>query len=303
MSDAVHPELVTTKILRRAQVVAVEDGTSLELAHFAPAEPPDGGAAVLCLPAMGVSASYYEPFARELALQGLCVATGDLRAHGKSSVRASREVRFGYHEMVTRDVKALVAALRADHPERPLFLLGHSLGGQLGALHLAWNGEEVRGLALVASCSVYYRSYPAAGRLKVLLGSQFVALVAALWGYYPGKRLGFAGNESAGVIGDWARQARTGRYRLAGADIDYESRLAEVEHPLLAITVDGDRLAPPPAVDHLCGKMPRARLTRWHYPQQEAERDGRLDHFRWVRDGAPVARRVKRWVDEVLEAG
>ncbi|QRN94335.1 alpha/beta fold hydrolase [Archangium violaceum] len=290
-------------VVRRREVVPVEDGTRLELEVFEQVEGREAPV-LLCLPAMGVPARYYEPFALELHRRGFHVVTSDLRGHGASSVRVGRGTDFGYYEMVARDLGAVVRAVRAAFQDSPLFLVGHSLGGQLGSLYLGLEGEGVRGLVLVAASSVYYRNYGALGGVKVLLGTQLAAVIATVWGYFPGRRLRFADNESARVIQDWARQARTGRYVLSGAAQDFEALLARVERPVLAISVDGDSLAPPAAVDHLYGKMPRARVVRWHFTQSDAG-GAHLDHFRWVRHGAPVAARIAGWVGEVLagEAG
>ncbi len=286
--------------VRWSEEVEVEDGTRLGLEHVCRADAAADAPLLLCLPAMGVEARYYRPFALELARHGLHLVSGDLRGHGTSSVRAGRGTRFGYHQLVALDLEAMVATERRSHPERPVFLLGHSLGGQLAALFAARHPERVRGIVLVAACSVYHRGYPGLARAGVLLATQAAALLATAWGYFPGRRLRFAGNESAGVMRDWARQARTGRYDLEGTEEDHEGRLAGLELPLLAVSVDNDRLAPPSAIDHLCAKLPGARLTRWHYGATEAGPSARLDHFRWVRHGAPLAAYVRAWVAGVL---
>lgn len=291
---------------RRTERVRAADGTELEVRMFLQDEPRRGSApVVLCAPAMGVAATYYDPFALELHERGLNVVTYDLRGHGSSSVRAERGVRFGYYDMITLDWAAAVRATRAIFPDNPLFLLGHSLGGQLSSLYVSLHGEEVRGLVLIAACSVYYRGYGLVGGAKVLLGTQFAAVVAKLLGYFPGRRLRFAGDEAADVMFDWARQARTGRYDLARSVHDFERLLAAVQHPILAISVEGDSLAPPGAVDHLCQKMPLASVERWHYTRAEATGTAgaagvRLDHFRWVRHSGPVADRVATWIETIV---
>jgi predicted alpha/beta hydrolase len=277
--------------------VSVEDGTQLRLEVFARTDAP-GAPVVLCMPAMGVKARYYEAFAKELHREGLHAVTCDLRGHGASTVRASRGTNFGYAEMVERDWRAAVRQVRQRFPDSPLFLLGHSLGGQLSALYTGLAGEDVQGLVLVASCSVYYRGYGTWAGPPVLLFTQFAGLLASAWGYFPGHQLGFGGREARGVMRDWARQARTGRYAPTGSAHDFEALLSRIEHPVLAITVERDAYAPPAAVDNLCAKMPRARLTRWLYTQAEA--GARLDHFRWARHGAPMARRIREWVDAAL---
>ena len=106
----------------------------------------------LCLPAMGASASYYRPFAQALAraLAGT-VVLADLRGQGESEVRASRGARFGYREIVEQDVPALLDTLAARFRYGPLFVIGHSLGGQLATLSALHRQDRLAGLVLVAA--------------------------------------------------------------------------------------------------------------------------------------------------------
>ena len=249
---------------------------------------------VVCLPAMGVAASFYRPLAEALVGQGLHAFTCDHRGVGKSSVRASRRVSFGYGDMLEKDLPRAVAAARAALPGRPVYLLGHSLGGQLAALYAGAGADRVDGTILVAAGSVYFRSYRFPDSLKVLGVTQLARGLSSALGYWPGDKLGFAGREARGVIRDWSHQARTGRYEFKLGGAEAESLLARAAGEVLAISVDNDVLAPASAVDHICQKLSSARVTRWHYT---AARGDRIDHFRWVKRPDPVARRVKAWIE------
>src|SRR5262245_54082521 len=87
--------------------------------HAGPAAP-----VCLCLPAMGLAARYYLPFAEALA-QALAgtVALAELRGQGQSPARARRGARFGYREIVEDDLPALVEALAGRFWNRPLFVI------------------------------------------------------------------------------------------------------------------------------------------------------------------------------------
>lgn len=250
---------------------------------------------VLCMPAMGVDAGYYLKLLDAFSEYGIHAAVTDLRGKGECSVRPRRGIDFGYHEMVTQDWSAAVARLRQAFPTNRIYLLGHSLGGQLSALYLGIRPRSVDGLVLVASCSNDYRQWPWKQRPAVLLGSQLARAIAALYGYFPGKALRFAGTEARTVIQDWAHQTRTGRYEPKHATHDFEQALRTIEAPVLAISLAGDRLAPQAAVDHLCSKMPRAKLECWHYLARE-EAAVRTDHFRWVRQPEAIVARIGVWL-------
>ena len=83
---------------------------------------------VVCLPAMGVRCTYYNNFAQILSRAGFNVVTSDLRGIGSSSIRASRRCDFGYEEIISVDLPALIGAVQQRFPSSERLLLGHSLG-------------------------------------------------------------------------------------------------------------------------------------------------------------------------------
>jgi predicted alpha/beta hydrolase len=210
-----------------------------------------GGPVVLLLPAMGVPAGYYDPFAARLVEVGLDVLVADLRGTGVSTPRPGRASRYGYAELAG-DVGAVLAGA----PElagRPVLLLGHSLGGHAAAAHLALTtgatgglggGPSVRGLVLVASGVPNHRLYEGRRALSVRAAGWLIPAAAAVVGYWP-KVLGFGGSQARGVMRDWGRLARSGRLpELAGVDV--EAALAGVTLPVLGISADAGTDHRPP---------------------------------------------------------
>ncbi len=243
---------------------------------------------------MGVPASYYTPLAEALRGQGCHAVTADLRGIGTSSVRAGRRADFGYHEIVEFDLPAIVAVVRGELPGSEIFLLGHSLGGQLACLFAAARPDEVGGLVLIASCSVYHRGWRFPKNL-VLLGFQQLARFAALVvGHFPGKSFGFAGREARRLMGDWARQGLTGRYRVSESERDFEALLGELELPLLAMSFTDDPYCTRAATAHLLSKMPAAQTTHLHRSPNELGAS-RMGHFSWVKQAELLAPGIREW--------
>jgi predicted alpha/beta hydrolase len=275
----------------RALPVSTADGARSVITLFeASADAP----LALVLPAMGIEARYYDRLARALCARGVSAALCDLRGAGTSSVRARRGQDFGYGTIATRDLAAFREALERDGPRR-VFLLGHSLGGQLALLHAAAAQRPPAGIVLVAASSPHFVGYEGRQALRVLLGTQAARVIAEVLGYFPGNRLGFGGREARTLIREWARVARTGRYRLADYPGDPEARLEELALPVLSITLEGDEIAPPEAADLLLSKLPRAQVERFHYVPAE---HGLLPtgHNRWPREPAVIAERIARWI-------
>ena len=273
--------------------VDVAPGKTSVLRHVA--APGPARAAILLMPAMGVAARYYDPLLMHLAQQGLSAAVMDLQGLGASSVRASRQQNFGYRELLEEDWPAALRATRQVFGGVPLYLMGHSLGGQLSCLFLGQQAAAppVAGLILCASGSVYYRRWASswANSIKLLALTQLAAAISAVLGYFPGHRLRFGGLGGQRMISDWAAQARTGNYSVQGSPLDWEGGLRKLTLPVLSITLDSDTLAPDSAADHLNEKLTQAPLTRRRVPGTG------LNHFSWVKQPGSVVPQIVQWLD------
>jgi len=247
---------------------------------------PDPGPAapvVVIWPAMGTPARFYRPFAQALGAAGVAVVVADLRGTGTSVPAPSRADRYGYLDLAS-DVGAVLDALKPRLDGRRYYLLGHSLGGQVCALHLALSAHDAgpAGLILTAVGLPYFRAYPGRRGLGVLALTQAIAGTSLVLRYWPGW--GFGGRGSRVVMRDWGYTARHGRFRPEwGAD------LRRVGTPVLAISLAEDRLTPAPTLDRLCAELTGAQVERVHL-------DGQLDHFTWARTPEAVAQRVVAFV-------
>lgn len=247
---------------------------------------------ILILPAMGVPAKYYSTLAKNISNLEYSVATVDLRGQGRSSIRPSRRVDYGYEEMIELDIKSTVDYLLTNGNEKSLIILGHSLGGQLGSIFAAKYPDKVRGLLLIAYCSVYYKPYGLMQGLITLSMTQAFYLLSLIWGYLPGHKIGFAGRESRGEIRDWARQCRYGKYILGKDKINMEPLLNNLQIPILALGFDQDKLAPTPAITHLVEKMK-------HHPSTSIKKIKNHNHFSWVKNSEEVIQTIDAWITDL----
>jgi predicted alpha/beta hydrolase len=271
--------------------VTTPDGHRTVLRLFAPEAPPRVG--FLVLPAMGVAARYYDRLGTALSEAGVFAAVADLRGQGASNLRAGRSVNWGYHEAVVHDLPALIAATREAVGAAPLYVLGHSLGGHLAALHVALRPDAVAGLVLVASGTTWHRNWPAPHRFVLLAQMQLGGLIAGTLGYFPGKRLGFADRQARREMADWAALGRHGRFAPRGPRVDYEAALARVRLPVWSYTFEGDTYTPRAAADHLVDKLSAAAVERVHLGPADVPA-ACLHHFQWARHPGPVVAHILR---------
>jgi len=257
------------------------------------------GPVILVAPAMGVRASFYREFAERLAGLGCTVVRFDLRGNGDHSVRRVEGHDWGYQTMVSADFDAVAAQVRDQFPGRPCLLLGHSLGGQLGCLLAAARPQRLDGIVLIGSCMVDWRGWGRIGGIKRLLQYWQIGLLTRLVGYFPGERLGFAGNEPAGQMRDWVHSALTGRYEPVDAALDYEQALARLSMPVLAITFASDTYAPYAACQRLLKKMPGARVEHHDFTDQQMG-ESPIGHFRWAKNPDGLLPTLSQWLDKTF---
>ena len=245
------------------------------------------------MPAMGMPARHYLPLAQALAVAGVAVVLHEWRGIGSSDRRAGRDCNWGYRQLLQDDLPAGMAAVRQRWPQARCWLGGHSLGGQLGLLYASLYPHDFVGVVLVASGAPYWRRF----RHGWLIGAAYALApwLAALVGHLPGRRIGFGGNEARGVIADWARSGRSGRYAVAGMTEDFERLLAALQLPVLALRLQQDWLGPPASLAWLLGKLgPAARRVETILRD---DLDGTpADHFGWMKAPAPVAARIAGWL-------
>lgn len=260
-----------------------QDGHACTLIARMPAHP---SGALLWVPALGVAARHYLPFAEALAARGVAVCVHEWRGNGSSSLRAGRRTDWGYRELLGTDLPLSHAAWRARLPDVAHRIGGHSLGGQLAACHLGQHPDAFTGLWLVGSGTPYWRTFPAPRGYALPFFYRFAPWLARACGALPGRRLGFGGDEARGLIGDWARVGLSGRYRAAGWPVDLEAGLRRVSAPIDGVLFDDDWLAPESSLRALVAKMPHApaRIHTLHH----AALGTRADHFAWMKQPQAV---------------
>jgi alpha-beta hydrolase superfamily lysophospholipase len=201
-------------------------------------------AAVILVHGLKDHSDRYAATALRLVEEGYAVHAFDLRGHGRSSGARVYVDDFGDY---VADLAIFVERVRAREPNRPLFLFGHSMGGEIVTLYTIAKKPELGGLVLSGAALKPGKSVSGAliATTKVL---------AVVWPELPVLDLDLAdfsrdpavvaeGKQDPLVFQDSA-PARTAAELLRGLGRIQDS-MAEVSAPLLILHGGADKVTDP----------------------------------------------------------
>ncbi len=236
---------------------------------------------VLVAPAMAVGS---RPLVEEFERRGWPARALGRRGFERDQPRASRSEDWTYRDEID-DIAQAVASARAEDPDRPVVLLGHSLGGQLVTGHEVCH-PVADGVVTVGGAIPYFRHFAYGGIPLALMAGVVVPLATGMPGYLP--KPAFGGPGARTFMREWARMVLTGRSPFR---IDQPIRTRA-----LVVSLGDDSLSPKLAVDDLTRRLfaPEA-VTRWHYATDQVAAGESNDHVGWVRTPRAVVDRTIAW--------
>lgn len=225
--------------MARQHSLQLPGGASIVAHLFEPNGAPRACVIVPC--AMGVEQRFYSRFAEWLATQGYLAITFDYRGIGQSAPKSLRDLDVDIVGWAREDCAAVIDFAKATVPERPLFWIGHSLGGQL--LGLIPNRDRIDRVMTVATGSGYWleNSWPTK-RIVWWLWFVVVPLTLRVAGYFPGKRLRKVGNLPKGVMSQWRRWCLSREYVVGVEGEQVRSAYASLPTPIVSISFTDDEM-------------------------------------------------------------
>ncbi len=255
----------------------------------------DTGRVVVISGATAVPRRFYRYFAHALAAAGYTAITYDYRGIGDSRPPdGMRGFDARMRDWALLDMAGVVDWARAEWSPSRLFLMGHSVGGQVAGL--LDDAAAIDGMVTFSSQSGYWRLQGGEQKLAVLLHVYLsLPVLSAAFGYMPWSKLGSAEDLPKGVAQEWARWCRHPRYLLDDHTLPLD-RYERFEAPVLAYSFGDDKWGTPRSVDAMMSAYPN--LERRHVEPREAGLSS-LGHFGFFRRSAehlwaePIA-----WLDQ-----
>ncbi len=191
----------------------------------------------------GEHSGRYEHVAERLVAEGFAVSALDHRGHGRSDGPRALVDRL---DRAVSDIDGLVTMTRGAHPERPLFMLAHSMGATFAVQYALAHQRRLAGLILsgpLAALDGAPAPLRMVGRaLSVIApGTGLIAVDAGLISRDPDVVQAYRADP---LVHHGKLPART-LAELAGAIDAFPDRVSEITLPTLILYGTADGLAPP----------------------------------------------------------
>jgi len=211
--------------------------------------------------------------AQAYAAQGWRTIAFDFRGHGESTLPKGAP-EWSYDDLVRLDMPAVVACARAHGDDKPVVVVGHSLGGHVAAAAQGTGRMAADALVLIAS-NVWLRELETS-RLRWAAKNAAARVMREAvnrFGRLPARRLRIGSDDASGLfVGDILRFMSEGRWASADGQDDYFAELARIVVPISVVSSDGDHLTCHPASAELFARRARGPVEIFRIARSD---DGR----------------------------
>lgn len=224
------------------------NGKSITATAFTPSVPI--GRTMLISVATGMKQSFYYKFAEYCAKEhGYHVYTYDYSDIGLSRTKHLRGSETSYTTWGREDYPIMVRFVQEQHPAQPIYLIGHSFGGN--CLGMSEVTNELAAIVTVASQQGFWRNMNPGHRYLVwFIFAVSMPILTKFFGYFPSKTHGLGEDLPKQVLLDWSKVLlnKEGVTLLASKESSWFERITR---PMLMLSLDDDTYAPKQTVDNL----------------------------------------------------
>lgn len=255
------------------------DGERLAASVFEPS----GAAhrAVVVNSAMAMPRRFYAEFARWLAGRDCRVVTYDYRGIGDSRSGPLQDCEVTIADWAHRDMPAVIEWTRETTGADELYLIGHSMGGQIVGLLGDRFGVDATGL-VTAQTGYWRRQAPGQGWQFLVFASAFLPALTKLLGYFPWGTLMGGEDIPEGAAMQWSGWIRNPNYLLDDESLEGRDGFGRFSSPVVSYSFDDDPWGGREAVDWLADQFTNAPVERVHLAPEDVGVD-EIGHFGFFR--------------------
>ena len=243
--------------MQHREKIITKDGQEIAMTIFRPSQVISK---VLIIGAdVTTSQKTYEKFAKYIATKGCVVYTFDYRGVGESLTNELKSYNASLNQWGFMDLDAVILHAKHHFPKHELVFMGHGTSGQLLGLSPA---SQYLGNAIFINTSLTcWRYWPWYAQFKISFMKLIRPLLSKIYGYWPGKRLGFNQNLPSGVtleLYDWCSRPN-GLF-----DFFPDSNFRKIQIPILVYSFTDDWFSPEKAVKSLLSHYTQASISWMH---------------------------------------
>ena len=209
------------------------DGYLLSGSLYHPKNPAKASILVAC--ATGVPQAFYRRFAEYMTQFSYQVLTFDYRGVATSAPPQLKGFKMSYLDWGKYDVSGAIQYLA--HYEIPLFMIGHSYGGQ--SLGLTSNHNQVKMMISFGTGAGWSGYMPTKERFKVkIIWNVVFPPLVALTGYLPWSKFKMGADLPKGVYSEWRKWCKHPTYFFADKQLGHELiyKFSQVSTPIIGVS-------------------------------------------------------------------
>ena len=240
--------------------IQTEKGYTIKGKCFVPNKLSKSSSIILIAPANAVKQRYYEKFASFLCENKFISVTFDYYGFGLSKDKPVKKIKVHMSDWGYYDIEAMIYWVSQTYPNRAIYIIGHSAGGQL--LGLVKDIDKVKAIVMVAAGTGYWKLWKQPQKTFLFFFFYiFMPLITRLFGYYPG-RFGLGENLPKDMAKQWIQWCRSQNYLFDDPNIQSLNYYDTITIPMLALSfTDDTNYGPPRAIESLLSFYPNAKIT------------------------------------------
>lgn len=240
-------------------------------------------AKIILASATGVPQGFYRRFSEYMTQYGYQVLTFDYRGVGKSAPEHLKGFEMSYLDWGKFDLAGAIEYFSDE--QHPLFVVGHSYGGQ--ALGLTPNHSKVTAMYCLGTGAGWHGYMPFKERMKVqVIWNIVFPPIVAFTGYLPWSKLNMGSDLPKGVYQQWRKWCKNPTYFFADPEqAELKDLYAQVKTPIYAVAALDDDWALPSSRHAFMQHYQNAEM---HYIDIDANSFGlkQIGHMGYFRQGS-----------------
>lgn len=225
------------------------------------------GNCVIIASATGVKQNYYNNFATFLADNHYSVYTFDYGGIGDSKSGPLSKFSTTATDWAKNDFETVVKHVKSKNPNSKLFIITHSIGGQL--IGLVPSNNLFDGIIMVASQSGSWTHWKGFDRLKMqFLWYALIPSFSKIFNYLPSSHLTRMEDLPKGMALEWAKWCKKPNYHFDCID-NVKEDYDKIKCKIKSYSIDNDFYATVSAIDWIASQFKKSEVTRVHLKAEE----------------------------------